>query len=116
MTAEDAMTKTKAKSKGRATKEKFTPSALRKELESLRQAARTVLFDHAHAISAGVSEGLLDGEEAQESVELNLGLAKLLGLTKDVRGILPAGSEDGCTCTFSGEGDHLCAVHGTGPG
>lgn len=90
--------------------------ALKKKLKVLRQAATAVLMDHAHGISAGVGEGLLDGEEAQESIDLNLGLAKLLGLTAKVEEILPKVREVQCTCTYSGEGDHLCAVHGGGPG
>jgi hypothetical protein len=78
----------------------------------LRKAATAVLMDHAYTISTGVAGGLLDDEEAEESIDLNLKLAGLLGLTKKVKEILPEIREAQCTCTYSGESDHLCAVHG----
>jgi hypothetical protein len=75
---------------------------------NLREAATAVLMDHAYGISARVTEGLLDNEEAEESIDLNLKLAGLLGLTKKVKEILPEIREAQCSAC----GKHLCAVHG----
>ena len=51
--------------------------------KSLRDAAKAVLYDHAHSIVAAIAEGILDDEEAAESLDLNRTLARELGIRED---------------------------------